>query len=83
MAGDRVDVLESTLASLLHGRSDNPIPETGILSEFKHHGLSSRFGQKRADVNHQRMDPIIVGAPWAAASAAVAGAGRVGVSVAS
>ncbi|MCW2866920.1 MAG: hypothetical protein JWR20_1108 [Marmoricola sp.] len=64
MAGDRVDVLESALRSLLTLRPDNPITQTGVLSEVKLHGLRSRLGHGRADVKHQWMDPIIVGAPW-------------------
>jgi hypothetical protein len=40
------------------------VTETGVLSEFSRHGVRSRFGQKRADVNHQWMDPLVVGGPW-------------------
>ncbi|MEU4196882.1 hypothetical protein AB0E69_33625 [Kribbella sp. NPDC026611] len=47
-------------------RPDNPITETGILAEFKHHGLRSRRGQKRADLVHQPLDLVIVGWPWIA-----------------
>jgi hypothetical protein len=35
-----------------------------VLSEFTHHGVHSRVGQKRADVGHHALDPIIVAAPW-------------------
>jgi hypothetical protein len=66
LAADRVDSLESNLRSFATLRPDNPITETGVLSEFKHHGIRSRRGQKRADVKHQFLDPIIVGWPWAA-----------------
>ena len=65
IAADRVDSLESDLRSMVRGRPDNPITETGIRSEFTHHGLRSRFGQKRADLNHMWLDPVIVAAPWA------------------
>ncbi|MCW2737674.1 hypothetical protein [Nocardioides sp.] len=65
MAGDRVDVVESGLRSLLTLRPDNPITETGVLAEVKHHGLRSRLGHHRTDVKHHWMDPLIVGAPWA------------------
>jgi hypothetical protein len=68
---DRVDSKESALRSFLTLRPDNPITETGVLSEFKRHGLSSRLGHKRADVKHQPLDLIIVGAPWALAGAVV------------
>jgi hypothetical protein len=64
LAADRVDTVESTLRSFVSTRPDNPITQTGVLSEFDHHGFASRFGRKRADVNHQWLDPIIVGAPW-------------------
>jgi hypothetical protein len=65
MGGDRVDVVESGLRSLLTLRPDNPITETGVLAELKRHGIRSRLGHHRADVKHQWMDPFIVGAPWA------------------
>lgn len=64
VAGDRVDVLEHALRSLLTLRPDNPITQTGVRAELTHHGLSSRVGHGRADVKHQWMDPFIVGGPW-------------------
>ena len=64
MAADRVDALESNLASFLTLHPDNPVTETGALSEFTHHPIRSRVGQGRADLKHQWMDPIIVAAPW-------------------
>ena len=71
IAADRVDATESHLQSFRTLRPDNPITETGVLSEFRRHGISSRFGKKRADVNHQWLDPIIVLAPWVLAYLAV------------
>jgi hypothetical protein len=65
IAADRVDSIESNLRSFATLRPDNPITETGVLSEFRRHGISSRVGQKRADVKHQALDPLIVGWPWA------------------
>ncbi len=65
VAADRVDSVEANLASLLSTRPDNPVTETGVLSEFSHHGMSSRLGKKRADVKHQWLDPLIVAGPWA------------------
>jgi hypothetical protein len=56
--------VESTLRSFVSTRPDNPITETGVLSELKAHGLRSRLGKNRADVVHHPMDPVIVGAPW-------------------
>jgi hypothetical protein len=71
LAADRVDAKEAILRSLLSTRPDNPITQTGVLSEFKRHGIASRFGQKRADTVHQPLDLIIVGAPWVAGAGAV------------
>jgi hypothetical protein len=62
--GDRVDAIESHVASLASGHPDNPITETGILSERKYHGFASRFGKRRADVKHSWIDPIVVAGPW-------------------
>jgi hypothetical protein len=70
LAADRVDRTESVVRSFATLRPDNPITQTGVLSEFKRNGLSSRIGRKRADLSHQPLDPIIVGAPWVAAGAA-------------
>jgi hypothetical protein len=68
MAADRVDAIESHLRSFGTLHPDNPITETGVLSEFTHKPISSRYGKKRADLHHNWMDPIIVGAPWAVAA---------------
>jgi hypothetical protein len=67
IAADRVDAVESAVASFVTLRPDNPITETGVLSELSRHGISSRFGQRRTDVRHQAVDPVIVAAPWVAA----------------
>ena len=67
LAADRVDAVESTLQSLLTSRPDNPVTETGVLSEFSRHGVASRLGQKRADLVHQSLDPLLNAAPWVAA----------------
>jgi hypothetical protein len=64
LAADRADVVENTLRSFASVHPDNPIAETGVLSEFGHHGLRSRIGRGRADVRHQALDPLIVAAPW-------------------
>ena len=68
IAADRVDAWEHHLRSFATLRPDNPITQTGVASEFTHHGLSSRLGHKRADVVHQPLDPVIVAAPWVAAA---------------
>ena len=67
IAADRVDAIESHLRSLLTLHPDNPITQTGVLSEFHHKPVASRVGKKRANLQHSWMDPIIVGAPWALA----------------
>jgi len=64
LGADRVDAITSHLRSFATLRPDNPITETGIVSELTHHGVSSRFGRGRADVKHQWLDPIIVAGPW-------------------
>jgi hypothetical protein len=74
---DRVDAVEEHLRSFGTSRPDNPITETGVRSEFTHHGLSSRLGRKRTDGVHQALDPIIVAGPWVAVvGGAVLGARR-------
>jgi hypothetical protein len=62
--GDRVDAVEHHLQSFVTLRPDNPITQTGVLSEVKHHPIRSRFGSKRADTNHLWIDPILVAGPW-------------------
>jgi len=64
IGADRVDALEQHLRSFLTLRPDNPITETGVLSELSHHPISSRFGKKRTDLVHQPLDPVIVAGPW-------------------
>jgi hypothetical protein len=70
LAADRVDAVENHLRSFVTLRPDNPITQTGVLSEFSHHPVSSRIGQNRTDVRHQMLDPIIVAGPWVVAGAA-------------
>jgi hypothetical protein len=70
-----VDAWENHLKSFATLRPDNPITQTGVRSEFTHHGLTSRLGRKRTDLVHQPLDPIIIAGPWvAAAGTAYAGA---------
>ena len=64
MAADRVDVLESRSRRPAPGDPDNVVGETGILAEFKKHGIRSRVGQHRTDLKHQWMDPLITMAPY-------------------
>jgi len=74
--GDRVDAVGSHLRSFASLRPDNPITETGVLSEFRRHGIRSRFGVTRADRSHVWLDPIIVAGPWVLASVAAISVGR-------
>jgi hypothetical protein len=76
VAADRVDAWESHLRSFATLHPDNPVTETGVLSELKHHGIASRFGRHRADVKHQALDPVIVAGPWLLAAVAAYAAGR-------
>ena len=69
IAADRVDATGAHLRSLVTLRPDNPLTETGVLRELRRHPLSSRFGQHRADLKHQPLDPLIVAGPWIAAAA--------------
>jgi hypothetical protein len=64
LAADRVDAIESHLVSFVTLRPDNPITETGVLSEFSHRPISSRFGKGRVDLNHTWIDPLLVAGPW-------------------
>jgi hypothetical protein len=64
IGADRVDALEHHLRSLVTRRPDNPITQTGVLTERRRHGLSSRLGRRRADVWHHPIDAVIVAGPW-------------------
>jgi len=64
LAADRVDSVESAFRSILTRRPDNHLAETGVLAEFRYHGLVSRRGQRRADLKHQLLDPIVIAGPW-------------------
>jgi hypothetical protein len=75
VAGDRVEVLGSTLRSFASTRPDNLLTETGIRAEISHHGLRSRRGG-RTDLKHQWLDPVVVAGPWVAVGATVYAVGR-------
>ncbi|NPC96827.1 hypothetical protein HOQ23_08560 [Nocardioides sp. zg-DK7169] len=70
LAADRVDVAEGFVSAAVRGRPDNLVAETGVLSERRRHGLSSRLGRGRADVVHHALDPVVVAGPWVLASVA-------------
>ena len=69
VAGDRVDAWGSHLRSFATLRPDNPVTETGVLSELSASGPARRG---RSDRRHQLLDPVIVAGPWVGAAAAVA-----------
>ncbi len=72
IAGDRVDAWGSHLRSFASLHPDNPVTQTGVLSELSAAG-TSRSG--RSDRRHHLLDPVIVAGPWvAAAGVAVLGA---------
>jgi hypothetical protein len=74
IAGDRVDAWISHVRSFASLRPDNPVTQTGVLSELSAGG-TSRSG--RSDRRHQVLDPVIVAGPWlAAAGVAFLGARR-------
>ncbi len=74
IAGDRVDAWGSHLRSFASLHPDNPVTETGVLSEFSVRG-TSRSG--RSDRRHHLLDPVVVAGPWvAAAGVAFVGARR-------
>lgn len=62
IAADRVDAAGAHLASLATLHPDDPVTETGVLSELRRHPVASRRG--RTDVRHQALDPLIVAGPW-------------------
>jgi hypothetical protein len=66
LGADRVNAVESHLASFVSLRPDNPITQTGVKSEFTHNGWAARVGTTRVDNAHTWMDPIIVAGPWVA-----------------
>lgn len=70
IAADRVDAIESHLRSLASAHPDNPITQTGVLSEPAHHPIASRRGN-RVDRTHTWLDPILIAAPWVAAAALI------------
>ena len=69
--GDRVDAVESHVASFATTQPDNPITQTGIAAEWKRRGFSSRYGRSRVDNSHTWIDPILVAGPWVLAGVAV------------
>jgi hypothetical protein len=72
VVGDRVDAIGAHVVSFASLRPDNPITQTGILSELRRGPVRSRFGRGRVDLKHAWIDPLIVGGPWIVAGAVLA-----------
>jgi hypothetical protein len=69
IAGDRVDAWGAHLRSFGTLHPDNPVTETGVLSE-RWAGGTARRG--RSDRRHHPLDPVIVAGPWVVAGGAAA-----------
>jgi hypothetical protein len=76
LGADRINAVESHVASFLTLHPDNPITQTGIRSEFTHHGWRSRVGTTRVDKSHMWLDPLLIAGPWVLAAAGVGAAAR-------
>lgn len=76
IAADRIDAIESHLRSFGTANPDDPITQSGVLSERRRHGISSRFGRGRADLKHGWLDPLIILGPWLIAGVAAVKVGR-------
>jgi hypothetical protein len=79
MLGDRVDAVAAHAASLMSGRPDEPLTQSGVLGERGPRPLSSRRQPGRVDMKHAWLDPIIVAGPWALTGVVLAVAGVSGV----
>ena len=71
IAADRVDAFGSAVRSFGTLHPDNPITQTGVLSELKREGIRSRRAGPRVDLPHHLLDPVVVGAPWVVGGVAV------------
>lgn len=77
--GDRAEAIGAHVRSIATRRPDNPVTQTGVLSERRHHPFSSRFGRGRRDPRHEWMDPIIVAGPWIATALLLVATARRGL----
>ena len=73
---DRVDAVESTVASFGTRRPDNLLAETGVRAELRARPVAARRAGSRVDAGHHLLDPVLVGAPWLLAGGGLALAGR-------
>jgi hypothetical protein len=62
--GDRVDAFGAAAKSFASFHPDNPITETGLLTEISQHGPTQRLEANRADTSHTWIDPVLIAAPW-------------------
>lgn len=76
LAADRVNSIESHLASFATLHPDNPLTQTGVKTERTHHGFKSRIGTTRVDKSHCWLDPILIAGPWLLAAGLLLKAGR-------
>ena len=67
IVGDRVDAWGAHLRSFGTLHPDDPITETGVLSEL---GASGSARRGRSDRRHQLLDPVVVAGPWVAGAGA-------------
>jgi hypothetical protein len=76
LGADRIDAVESHLASFVTLHPDNPFTETGIRTEFTHNGFRARVGTTRVDNAHTWIDPLLIAGPWLLGGAALVRTGR-------
>lgn len=67
--GDRTESIGAHIRSFFTRHPDEPVTQTGVLAEWRHHPAASRFRRGRLDLKHAWLDPIIVVGPWLAAVA--------------
>jgi len=65
--GDRTESVGAHVRSFFTRHPDEPVTQTGVLSEPRHRPVTSRVGRGRLDLRHAWLDPIIVAGPWVAA----------------
>jgi len=64
VAGDRVDSAGAHLRSLVSGRPDDLLRETGITAEGRKQARAASSDSTRVDGHHRWLDPVIVAGPW-------------------
>lgn len=63
IAGDRVESTGAHLRAAISLRPDDPVTETGVLTESAERELAA-FRSHRADTSHRWIDPVLVAGPW-------------------